>query len=930
VTLVGAKDQTSDLNHLPGNLINAGQFDVNPGLQSSEMREAFAIKGDLGSVATKSSASTFSINTTQAVRTGDDILVALATDPNANMEITVEDSAGNDYQQVGSTVINTGQIRTYLYAAFDVDSMPAASQITITDSTAVAAHSAVAMLFTGLANASPMDQTASDTGTSTSPLSGATSTTAQADELLIGLVGTEGPDGDSAGTWSGSFTAGPRIGTTGGDDDSNITISMGYQQVSATGTYSAGKTGITDRDWTALIATFKMDTGGPSPSIYLTGTPLDIFGCRPGEVSDEQIYNVSGEDLTEAISITAPADFEISITSGSGFTSALDLEPSGGVVSETPIYVRFSLDHEGDSSGVIEHTSADATTRSVPVSGTSGSLYPVDFNIMLARPTDHSITANIITDYDADFYIEYGTVSGDYPSDTITYSATADEPVEFIIDGLSANTRYFYRLNYSRDGVAEWNVGAEHSFITQRSSGSSFTFTVISDSHLGQYGGDDPDELALYELALQNVEADQPDFHIDVGDTYAMDPYPLGTGMTQEEAMEAYYIQRPYLGEITHSIPYFQVIGNHENEEGWNFDDEYDPPNQSLAIVGMTARKYYIPIPIPDDFYTGNEDPLPEPIGGDTYHEDYYAWEWGDALFVVLDPYHYSMTWPSEGGDGYGGEGEDGEPAGDRWDWTLGIDQYLWFKNVLETSSAKFKFVFSHHVTGGTTQYGRGGISAAPYFEWGGYNADDTWGWDEHRPASEGWDIPVHQMMVENGVDIFFHGHDHIYSYEELDGIVYLEVPKPDDAGYDWEPYGYGYNENLYPDGINIQNSGHIRVSVTPERVDVDYVRAYLPGDGENGVIAHSFTIEPEGILGDVNGDSVVDSTDSLIILTGDVGFDISDHCPINCGDVNGDGYVNSTDAVVILTHNVGLTVPYPVGSAGCPAGEPICAGCTP
>jgi hypothetical protein len=47
-------------------------------------------------------------------------------------------------------------------------------------------------------------------------------------------------------------------------------------------------------------------------------------------------------------------------------------------------------------------------------------------------------------------------------------------------------------------------------------------------------------------------------------------------------------------------------------------------------------------------------------------------------------------------------------------------------------------------------------------------------------------------MMVENGVTAFFHGHDHIYAREEVDGILYLECPKPDDAGYDWEPYGYG------------------------------------------------------------------------------------------------------------------------------------------
>ncbi len=890
-------------------------------------------QGTLGSVITKSSESVFTILTEQPVATGDDIFVAIATDPNASMVITVEDSAGNSYEQVGSPVVNSGQLRTYLFISYDVNSMPSGSAITITDSTAVVAHAAVAALFAGLADVDPLDQTASSTGTGNSPSSNATSTTSQANELLIGLVGTEGPGGDSAGTWSDSFETGPRFGTTDGTEDTNVTISMGHRIVSATGAYTAAKSGITSRDWTALIATFKADTSLDKPAISTIGTPLLEFASLPGEISEEQSYTVSGEGLTAAITITAPADFEISLTSGSSFNSSIDLEPSDGVVSATEIFVRFNRASEGTSSGFLVHESSGATTRSIPISGVSAPLNPVEFNIMLARPTDESITMNIIPDGDVEFYVEYGDVSGTYTEQTGNYTGYQDEVIEFEINGLSANTRYFYRLVYHQTGISEWTSGVEHSFITQRPPGGGFTFTIISDSHLGQYGGVTADEYALYAQTLQNVAADNPDFHIDLGDTYAMDPSPLGTGMTPEEAMAAYYVERPYLGEITHSIPYFQVLGNHENEEGWNFDDFFASPDQSLAIVGMAARKYYIPVPIPNDFYTGNTDPLDEPIGGDTNHEDYYAWEWGDALFIVLDPYHYSMTWPDDYGEAYGGEGQDGEVSGDRWDWSLGIEQYLWLKDTLESSDATYKFVFSHHVTGGATPYGRGGISAAPYFEWGGYNADGTWGWGTERPASEGWDVPVHQLMVENGVDAYFHGHDHIYAAEELDGILYIEVPKPDDAGYDWQPYGYGYNEDLYPDAdAIIQNSGHIRVTVTPDNATIEYVRSYLPGDGTNGVIADTRVVgsETTEILGDVNDDGLANSTDALIVLKGDVGLNISSHCPMNCGDVNGDGFVNSTDALIILKYDVGLPTAFPVEEPGCPAIITQPPGCMP
>jgi hypothetical protein len=82
--------------------------------------------------------------------------------------------------------------------------------------------------------------------------------------------------------------------------------------------------------------------------------------------------------------------------------------------------------------------------------------------------------------------------------------------------------------------------------------------------------------------------------------------------------------------------------------------------------------------------------------------------------------------------------------------------------------------------------------------------------------------------------------------------------------------------------------------------------------------------------LGDVNADGTVNSTDALIILSCDVGLNTSSFCPMNCGDGNADGQVNSTDALIILAYDVGMTVPFPVGKAGCPATVTPCGGCNP
>jgi hypothetical protein len=528
-----------------------------------------------------------------------------------------------------------------------------------------------------------------------------------------------------------------------------------------------------------------------------------------------------------------------------------------------------------------------------------------DFNILLGRPTDDSITVNVIPDDDGEISFEYGTASGVYGYQTSATSCTVDVPVEVVIGGLASNTRYYYRLRFRAASGDPWTAGGEHSFYTQRAPGSTFTFTIISDSHMNGGGGN----VSLYEQTLDNVNDDHPDFHFDLGDTFWMD------GVTSAAvANQRYLAQRQWMGAISHSASVFVATGNHENEEGWNFDD-----TNSKALLSVNARKLYYPNPIPDSFYTGNTDTLAQ-IDGDHLREDYYAWEWGDALFVVIDPFQYTMIKPYAGTAG--GEDNDETVIGDRWDWTLGQQQFNWFKQTLENSSAKFKFVFAHHMVGGSEDYVRGGAGPAHLFEWGGYNLDGTtWGFNTERP---GWgDDPIHQLMIDNGVSAFFHGHDHEYAYEERDGVVYQLVPSPSMTGYGFDLY---HESDPYTIRV-LPNSGHLRVTVSPSQATVDYIAT------SGGAVNYSYTIdanEPTSRLGGVNSDGLVNSTDALIILSCDVGMDTSAFCPMNCGDVNDDGLVNSTDALIILSYDVGMSVPYPVGEAGCPATVTPCSGCSP
>ena len=36
-----------------------------------------------------------------------------------------------------------------------------------------------------------------------------------------------------------------------------------------------------------------------------------------------------------------------------------------------------------------------------------------------------------------------------------------------------------------------------------------------------------------------------------------------------------------------------------------------------------------------------------------------------------------------------------------------------------------------------------------------------------------------HQLFVDYGVNIFIHGHDHLFVKQELDGVIYQLAPQP-------------------------------------------------------------------------------------------------------------------------------------------------------
>ena len=433
------------------------------------------------------------------------------------------------------------------------------------------------------------------------------------------------------------------------------------------------------------------------------------------------------------------------------------------------------------------------------------------YDVILARPTDKSVTVSVLAYKETKAYLTYGTVAGRHSEKSREQLLKPDAPVEWVLGDLRPDTSYFYRLHLSDPSQSTFAAEGENTFHTQRKPGSPFVFTIQSDSHLDQ-----GTRGSLYERTLANALADKTDFHVDIGDTFMTDKYEK-----HKDSLPQYIAQRYYFGLLSRSAPLFLVLGNHDGERM----DRLDGTAESMPVWSNLTRKKYFPTPYPDGFYTGSK--------AEVKHagrlENYYAFEWGDALIIALDPFWTTPRIPRS-------------KAGGNWDRTLGKEQYDWLVKTLAESKAKHKFVFIHHLVGGLDESARGGSEAAILYEWGGKSKD---GKDEFKLKRPGWPMPIHQLLVKHKVAIVFHGHDHFFAHQELDGIAYVMAPQPGHPGFDRlrnaEEYGYIRGDFLSP-------AGHVRVSVSPDKATVDYVRSYLPSaetaNRKNGVVAHSFVIK--------------------------------------------------------------------------------------
>ncbi len=136
-------------------------------------------------------------------------------------------------------------------------------------------------------------------------------------------------------------------------------------QSPSNGDVTASSAGATNQ-----VVTLEGEILTATPTVFVTPASLSGFSHFVGTPSAEQTIEVSGQFLTNDIIVTAPAEYEVSLTSGSGFGASVTLTQSGGDVNPTTVYVRLNGSvADYTQTGDIVVSSIGATDENVALDG---------------------------------------------------------------------------------------------------------------------------------------------------------------------------------------------------------------------------------------------------------------------------------------------------------------------------------------------------------------------------------------------------------------------------------------------------------------------------------------------------------------------------------------------------------------------------------
>jgi 3',5'-cyclic AMP phosphodiesterase CpdA len=486
----------------------------------------------------------------------------------------------------------------------------------------------------------------------------------------------------------------------------------------------------------------------------------------------------------------------------------------------------------------------------------------VDFVVgeVLTNPTDRSIEIALLPGEDVELYAAYREISEGPARRSPQIRAAARELAVLRLGELLPDREYEYAVWVRRTGDEEFTARPGATFRTlRRQAGSVFRFAYTADSHIvGRWikvacslGADQKRALENFGATLENILRADVDFTIAGGDNFMVhaprmetcegfEQYGSGTVRSSREADLRYEaaLSPALWGRLTAHVPFLYVLGNHDGEArfgdaGGSFGHFTDTRELSRA-----ARLRHLPDPT--SVYIDG--------AGGANRDLYFSFTSGDARLIVLDVMSGPRDYPARAQD-----------------WTLGREQLAWLERVLRQNDRTWTLVFAEHLVGGTMStenlhaerdrvyhYGRGGLRSTQ---------DGT-----PRAPFLGEQAALHSLMREQGVDVFFHAHDHVAVVGEKpdaegrgEGVFYVlgGQASGDGTGPAWQHQTWfrewmDYDANGEADFLTgVTGSlapGFYLVTVTGrERLDLAYVASDASDAAANGRAVFQLSLFPDG-----------------------------------------------------------------------------------
>jgi len=225
-----------------------------------------------------------------------------------------------------------------------------------------------------------------------------------------------------------------------------------------------------------------------APILTVSATNLSGFTAVQGSAGISKSYTVSGSNLTGSVTVGAPTDFEISLSSSAGYTNSLSLSPSAATLASTAIHARLKNSASlGAYAGTITHTGGGAAGVDLGVSGsvtTSGG--GAGTSAVLAQWTFESFSNTVTAQSFGPFFAESGaqsglaSISGFHVASATLYTNTTGNGSSRSLNANNWTTNDYFQIKVSTLGYRDLKL-----VFDQTSSGSGPSQFLVATSTNG-------------------------------------------------------------------------------------------------------------------------------------------------------------------------------------------------------------------------------------------------------------------------------------------------------------------------------------------------------------------------------------------------------------------------------------------------------------